>query len=206
MWLAAHSRPQPLWYAPLLAPLNSVLVFSLFPQNSEGGIRGWAPPPPNKKDDESTYKKMSCVLCRDTTVAPKDHLAFRHGIDTPVNRYGVRWKHIVRMDEDVLIQHLIKDGAELNQLQRDISAIEVELEGLVKGYESPHGLQLNYRYETDREDAGFYFEGNTGQIKQGLAKMLVDLREAGLKQGNKGWGTYEEVLADLRAILRAQKE
>lgn len=149
---------------------------------------------------------IPCVLCRDPIVAPKDHLAFRHGIDTPVNRYGVRWKHIVRMEEDVLIQHLIQDGAELNQLQRDILAIESELESLVKGYESTHGLQLNYRYEDHREDGGLYFEGNIGQRKQGLATMLVDLREAGLARGIQGWGTYEETLADFKAILRAQKE
>lgn len=54
--------------------------------------RGWnhsqggAPPPPNKKVEKGTYEKLPCSLCEELTVAPKDHLAFRHGIDTPVNR------------------------------------------------------------------------------------------------------------------------
>lgn len=81
--------------------------------------RGWnqsqagAPPPPNKKVDKGTYEKLPCLLCEKLTVAPKDHLGFRHGIDTPVNRYVVRWEHIVRTDQDVRSGLSIWTAAEL---------------------------------------------------------------------------------------------
>lgn len=150
-------------------------------------------------------KPVACKLCPQAVVAPVDHLAYQHGIDNPRNRYTLREVHVVKMRRDVVVQHLIQDGAELNQLMADILAIDRKLYSLNVGYRSRHGLPLIGRWETDCNHPSFVVDRKQGQTKQALVDKLVGLRMAGSRQGklhsSVGFGTYGEVLANLKEVL-----
>lgn len=117
---------------------------------------------------------------------------------------------MVKMCTDVLIQHLIQDGGELNRLQGEIGIVERKLERLNVGYQSMHGLPLDLVYELDRAHPSFIMNPQSGQTKKALIDRLVNLRKAGLKKGRLyfrgGEGTYSEVLADLRGFLHRVEE
>ncbi|KAK7705031.1 hypothetical protein SLS63_014197 [Diaporthe eres] len=133
-----------------------------------------------------------------------------HGIDNRVNRYTLREVHIAKMNRDVVVQHLVQDGAELNQLMADILAIDRKLYSLPVGYRSRHGLPLIGRWETDCNHPSFIVDTKQGQTKQALVDKLVGLRMAGLRQGKLhsyvGFGTYSEVLANLKEVLTKVEE
>ncbi|KAK7697365.1 hypothetical protein SLS64_013608 [Diaporthe eres] len=175
---------------------------------SSGGIPDWAPPPPRGKHVKG--QPVACQLCGRAVVAPLDHLAYQHGIDNRVNRYTLREVHIAKMNRDVVVQHLVQDGAELNQLMADILAIDRKLYSLPVGYRSRHGLPLIGRWETDCNHPSFIVDTKQGQTKQALVDKLVGLRMAGLRQGKLhsyvGFGTYSEVLANLKEVLTKVEE
>lgn len=153
---------------------------------------------------------MPCTLCGENIVGPLDHLAFTHGIDIQKNRYVTREAHIEKMGSNVLVQHLIQDGGELNRLQGEIGVVERKLKRLNVGYQSMHGLPLDVVYELDRDHPSFVMSRQSGQTKKTLVDRLVNLRKAGLKKGRlysrEGEGTYSEVLADLRGLLHHMEE
>lgn len=148
---------------------------------------------------------MACKLCGQMVVAPVDHLAYQHGIDNVLNRYTTREAHIVKMRSDVVVQHLIQDGAELNKLRADILAVNLKLYRLNTGYQSIHGLSLIGDWVMDRDHPSFTMNRQQGRTKQGLVEKLVGLRKAGLLQGklysSGGEGSHSEVLADLKEVL-----
>lgn len=153
---------------------------------------------------------VPCPLCPQKIIAPKDHLAFDHGIDTVRNRYTTRAAHINKIPQVFVVQHLIQDGAELNRLQGAIWAVEEKLKRLNKDYQSKHKLTLSKVYEVSHNHPSFTLSRQKeGQEKKDLDKKLVTLREAGLEQGKlyhgQGEGTYSEVLADLQKALEEEK-
>lgn len=147
------------------------------------------------------------MLCEEEVIAPLDHLAYQHGIDTPKNRYTTRLAHIVKMHRDIVVQHLVQDGGELNRLQGEILVAEVKLGRLDSEYQSQHGLPLDVVYVTDRDHPSFAV--NREQKKQALVIKLIKLREAGLRKGElysgEGQGTYSQVLADLKQALAQEQ-
>lgn len=114
------------------------------------------------------------------------------------------------MCSNVLVQHLIQDGGELNRLQGEIGSVERKLDRLNVGYQSMHGLPLDTVYELDRDHPSFVMSRQLGQTKKTLVDKLIDLRKAGLNKGrlysHEGEGTYSEVLADLRGVLHRVEE
>lgn len=175
-------------------------------QDPEGGIPDWAPPPPS---NIRTGPRVACTMpdCPDSIKVPEFHIKFSHGIDTKKNRYVVRPEHIKKMGRGIMIQHLVQDAGELNSFRREIQGIELELESLDPSYRSRHCLPVHEREETDRDSDLF---PSKAPFKDTLARMLIDLREAGKQQGlllsRDEWGTYSEVLADLKQVLAQELE
>lgn len=155
-------------------------------------------------------KPVPCALCGEKIIAPLDHLAYKHGIDTVANRYTTRAAHIKKIGGEFVVQHLIQDGAELNRLQGAIWAVEDKLKRLVKGYQSKHNLPLHIIYEVSRNHPSFVFNRQKGGLRRkDLDHKLVELRGVGLMQGElhngQGQGTYSEVLADLQKLLKEEQ-
>lgn len=170
-------------------------------QEPEGGISDWAPPPPSNIRNGPL---VACTMpdCLDRIKVPEFHLEFSHGIDTPKNRYVVRYVHIRKMGREIMVQHLVQDAGEINSFRREIQQIELQLEGLDPSYRSKHGLPVHQREETNPNSSLF---PSKAPFKETLIKMLIDLRGAGKKKGllrsRNEWGTYSEVLADLKEVL-----
>lgn len=175
-------------------------------QDPEGGIPDWAPALPSNIRNGPL---VACTMpnCPDSIKVPEFHLEFSHGIDTPKNRYVVRREHIQKMGRGIMIQHLVQDAGEINSFRRDIQEIELQLERLDPSYRSKHGLPVHKREETNPKSSLF---PSKAPFKETLIKMLIDLREAGKKKGllrsRNEWGTYSEVLADLKEVLAREME
>lgn len=171
-------------------------------------LNSWAPLRP--RGEHIKGQPVLCTLCGKDVIGPIDHLAYKHGIDIQKNRYVTREAHIEKMCSNVLVQHLIQDGGELNRLQGEIGSVERKLDRLNVGYQSMHGLPLDIVYELDRDHTSFVMSRQLGQTKKTLVDKLIDLRKAGLKKGRlysyEGEGTYSEVLADLRGVLHRVEE
>lgn len=143
-----------------------------------------------------------CSMCDARTTALSDHMAFSHGIETERSKYATRVTHLKRMKTDILILHLIQDGAELNQLWADIQAAEDQLAEADPSYESVHSLELDVVYETNSNHASFRDGSRTLHAR--LVDRLAELRADGLKKDTLFDGqpeSYSEVLNDLNEVL-----
>lgn len=181
-------------------------VLNCASQDPKGGIPDWAPPPPgNCRQGPS----VACTMpdCTERINVPEFHLEFVHGIDTPKNRYVVRPAHIMKMGRGIMVQHLVQDAGELNSFRAEKKEVELQLERLDPSYRSRHRLPVHEREETNPNSSLF---PSTAPFKETLTNMLIDLREAGKTKGllrsRNEWGTYSEVLAELKEILARAME
>lgn len=52
-------------------------------------------------------QRVACIPCREHFVAPRDHIAYKHGVENLGDRWVILETHNVKVCEDAMGQHLI---------------------------------------------------------------------------------------------------